>query len=349
MRRSDVVKTGATPTIGVPEPCYLIQPNHVTFAKRDYDLYQEKIYTEMIRQLQDALILSFNHQAYKQLEMFQDDKVVLDIPLSAISTPSQYPKVRQSLKKMAVQPIVLDYIDPQTNQPRERVGGLFIADFPKTSSYRGKAKIIMDRMVANAILTFKINVNGQSVHYTRYLYNVVMNAKSAHHINLYRLISSWKKKGFFTITYPELLAYLGIPENQYKKFYDFQRRVLIPAQNYLKECGSDCWFDCEHENFIVYDQDDKRKIAYLNFRVISKKVAKLDMNKVTAAKQLLHDHFGFNDNDFLEIEEVFSPYNFVFERFTLKANDVWKMVNEGRVTNKKEYIKTALKNEFLRE
>lgn len=349
MRECEIIKAGAAPPIGSPDLSYLIQPNHVTFAKRDYDLYQEKVYTEMICQLQEALELSFNHKAYKQLEIFQNDKVVIDIALSAISNPRQYPKVRESLKSMAVQPIVLEYTDPTTNEIRERVGGLFIADFPKTPSYRGKAKLIIDRMVAEAILAFQINVNGQSVQYTRYLYDVVMGAKSAHHINLYRLISSWKKKGFFTISYHSLLSYLGIPVNQYKKYYDFERRVLIPAQTYLKECGADCWFDCGHENFITYDKDDKRKIAFLNFRVISKNIAKLDMNKVKVAKGLLKTHFDFSDNDFAEIEEIFTTFNFVYERFTIKVNDVYERVNSGQVNNKKEYIKIALKNEFLSE
>lgn len=328
---------------------YLIQPNHITFAKREYNLYQEKIYTEMIRQLQEAIELSFNHKSYKQLEIFNRDNesVVIDIPLKTIANPKQYDDVRLSLTKMATQPIMIEYIDPNTNELRQRVGGLFTADFPKTPSYRGKAKIIIDKMVANAILTFDLNPNGQSIKYTRFLYDVVMGAKSPYHINIYRLLSSWKKKGFFTITYSELLDYLNIPQTEYKKFYEFKRRILKPAQDYLKNCGADCWFDCESDKFITYDKTHRKKVHALNFRVISKEIQKLDMNKVKVAKDLLSQHFNFKDADFEEIQEIFTAYNFVYERFTMKISDVFERVNSGEVNNKTEYIKTALKNEFL--
>lgn len=328
---------------------FLIQPNHITFAKREYTLYQEKIYTEIIRQLQEAIVLSFQQQSFKQLEIFHKDSesVVIDIPLKTIASPKRYDDVRESLMKMTTQHIILDYIDPITKEARQRAGGLFTADFPKSASYRGKAKIIINKMVATALLTFKINPNGQSIHYTRFLYDVVMGAKSPYHINIYRLISSWKKKGFFTITYEELLEYLNIPRNEYKKFYEFKRRVLLPAQNYLRDCGSDCWFDCESDKFITYDKSHSRKVYALNFRVISKNLQKLDMNKVQVAKDLLTRHFNFNDSDFIEIEDIFSVHNFIFERFTLKINDVFERVNTGEVKNKTEYVKSALKNEFL--
>lgn len=328
---------------------YLIQPNHVTFAKRQYNLYQEKIYTEMIRQLQEPIELSFNHRSYKQLEMFNHDSesVVIDIPLKTIANPKQYDDVRNSLTKMATQTIKIEYTDPITKELRERVGGLFTADFPKSPSYRGKAKLIINTIFAKALLTFHLNQNGQSIHYTRYLYDVVMGAKSPYHINLYRLISSWKKKGFFTITYADLLAYLNIQPNEYKKFYEFKRRILKPAQDYLQKCGADCWFDCESDKFITYDKTHKKKVHALNFRVISKEIQKLDMNKVKVAKDLLSKHFNFAETDFEEIQEIFTVHNFVFERFTIKVNDVFERVNDGNVNNKTEYIKRALKNEFL--
>lgn len=328
---------------------FLIQPNHVTFAKREYTLYQEKIYTELIRQLQEAIELSFNQKNFRQLEMFQknSETVSVDIPLKAIAKANRYEDVKESLIAMTTQHIIIEYTDPYTQEVRQRTGSLFTADFPKNSSKNRTAKLIMDKLVANALLTFQINPNGQSIHYTRYLYDVVMGAKSPYHINLYRLISSWKKKGFFTITYEDLLEYLNIPKNEYKKFYEFKRRVLKPAQDYLKSCGSDCWFDCESDKFITYDKSHSKKIYALNFRVISKDLQKLDMNKVKMAKDLLSIHFNFKPDDFIDIEEIFTVHNFIYERFTLKINDVYERVNAGEIRNKTEYVKTALKNEFL--
>ncbi|RYX84803.1 RepB family plasmid replication initiator protein, partial [bacterium] len=114
-----------------------------------------------------------------------------------------------------------------------------------------------------------------------------------------KIISSWKKKGGFIIALSVLKEQLGVTD-QYPNYYDFKRRVLLPAYEELLE-KADCWFNCKGKDFEIRDG---KTITHLSFKVITPEFAEEDSKKTAYIERILRDNYKFTDADIVSIESV---------------------------------------------
>ncbi len=63
--------------------------------------------------------------------------------------------------------------------------------------------------------------NGRPGYFTRYLYEVAMNATNKYTYKLYMIIASWKQKGGFRILLEDLKLQMGIAPEYYRDYCDF--------------------------------------------------------------------------------------------------------------------------------
>lgn len=317
----------------------IYQSNRITNGRfAGFTLIQSKILISMIKQLQDAVKKNMNGEDYKQLALFQEDNssIMIGIVLSEIASPKQYKEVAEAaeglmnLKIKLKSPIGKDYVSIVSLVNR--------IEKPKLTNGKSILYLRMDKDTASKLIEIDKNNRGVPIHYTKYLYEVALKAKSKYTYKLYWLISSWKAKGGFYITLDELRASLGIKPDEYPVFSQFKRRVLQPAQEELQPKDgvqkADCWFNCNAPDF---EKRDGKKVTGVYFKIITPVLQEHIVAKTQHLQGLLRLHFKFTDSHMKQIDPVFTD-GFTLERFDLfqkKLQDLNIYINDVRNTDKR--------------
>lgn len=287
--------------ISLPEVrSYIVQPNRITNAVYSYTLYQERIFTAIVFYLQEAINHSMQGKDYEQLELFADRKeetIKLYIPLKEISTPHHYKQVRLALTAMAG--VVLQIPFLKEGKKWIEITNFLDAEVPEKGDYKAVMIIKIKKSVAKMLVDIEKNQNKQPINYTRFIYQIAQQAKNKYTARLYKIISSWKKKGGFTISLDVLKQELGV-ENKYSEYKDFKRRVILPAFEELFE-RSDCWFNCKAKDFEIREG---QAVTHLNFRVITPEFAEMEDKRTDYIRSLVRDHFKFNEQDMTALERI---------------------------------------------
>lgn len=321
---------------------YVIQPNRITNAIYNYTLFQERIFTAIMYYLQEPITYSMKNLNYHQLNLFtSSDKVRINIPLKDISRPEQYKDVKKAIIEMASIVLEIPYTTKDKKE-RLRVTNLFSADIPAHADYSSFVSIDMEKVVAKKLIDIDKDFSAKPINYTRYIYEIAQNAESKYTSRLYKIISSWKKKGAFIITLDQLKESLGIV-NKYPSYSDFKRRVLLPAQAELYE-KADCWFNCKAKDFEVRDG---KTVTHLNFKVITPEFAQEDSKKTEYIKNILKSHFGFSDIDLDVLRPIFNSEDISRQDMINKIMQIAEHLSiHHEIVHKKEYVLKSLQNEF---
>lgn len=321
---------------------YVIQPNRITNAIYNYTLFQERIFTAIMYYLQEPINMSMKNLNYQQLDLFtSSDKVRINIPLKDISRPEQYKDVKKAIKEMASIVLELPYTTKEKKE-RIRVTNLFSADIPAHADYSSFVSIDMEKVVAHKLIEIDKDFSSKPINYTRYIYEIAQNAETKYTSRLYKIISSWKKRGGFIITLDQLKENLGII-NKYPSYSDFKRRVLLPAQAELYE-KADCWFNCKAKDFEIRDG---KAVTHLNFKVITPEFAQEDTKKTDYIKNILRDHYNFTDLDLNEIRPILNSEDISRQDIINKIMQISEYLStHHEIVHKKEYVIKSIKNEF---
>lgn len=139
---------------------------------------------------------------------------------------------------------------------------------------------------------------------------IIKGLKSKYAINLYEMLEDYKNIKKITIKLPEFQKLMGIGEDEYKRFADFNKRVLTTA---IEEVKSKTPFNVKATPIIK-----KRKVVALEFSFFYR-------NEPTAEKENLNKTKAFND---------FRNYVYRFGKdrpiFVYNNQDVYVGFNEDR-------------------
>jgi Initiator Replication protein len=324
----------------------IYQPNKVTKAIYDYSLIQEKVFNTIMFYLQDAIQGRMKGNDYTQLSLFKvdgDNYIKLNIPLKVITKyPQQYPNIIKSLIQLSTIPVTFPFYDEKRKENRIAFSGLITGDFPEKSSYKSTITIIMRREIAKLLIDIDIDNYRRPINYTKYVFEIAQSAKNKYTPRIYKLISSWKVKGQFTISLEEFRKWLGV-EQKYKFYRDIKVNILLPVQKELIK-KADCWFNCDEDDFLV---KNGRIVTHFNFKVFSNDFNEKEEKLRDYAKYLLIDHYNFAEEDFLKINSIFQSSNNIASILE-KIAYVQDVIRNSKppITNVKNYIQTALLNEF---
>lgn len=259
----------------------ITQSNRVTSAKYDYSLMQERVLNMVMYHLQVYVKQVMDGKRVHQLDLFsqQSPTHLIDLPLYYITTPDHYNDVRSVCEKMATIPVAM--ID---NERKTRiVTGLISSVKTEFKDLQRVNRICLEMRtdVITMLLQMDRNHRDQPSQYTQYLLSVAMNAKNKYTAKIYKFLCSWKVKGGCRVSLQEFRDYLQLPDTTYKNFADLKRFVLVPVQKELQN-GADLWFNCASSGFEEREKSNKKKVAYLNFKIIVPVSEEFVKNKITA-------------------------------------------------------------------
>ena len=183
-------------------------------------------------------------------------------------------------------------------------------------------------------------------HFTTYEISNILSLNSAYSIRIYELLKQKQYRGYRNIKVDKLRDYLGIKEEEYNRFYDFEKRILKVAKEEINE-----YTDIN----IDYEKIKKgRKIDEINFKIESK-----DQEKEIYIEYL---------NEFYNIKEMklkmglkeenFSPIQImdIYEKAVEKAGNedinLFEYIRlnyieiKDNARNKYSYLLNALDNDY---
>ena len=310
----EIIKTAkkatkkANKVVTLPElQTYLIQPNRITNAIFEgFTLLQHKAVTAIMLNLQEAIKLNMANSNFEQLSLFQsfDKSIQFSLSLKDITNdPTAYNDVKEAILKMTSIGVKIPLKD-ENGHNFYFASSLITALIPEVANYKSNITIKIENTIAKYLIEIDKGKNGVAQQFTRFVYEVTQNATSIYTIPLYKLISSWKKKGGFTISYKELRILLAIPDNKYKVFKDFKRDVLMPAHSDLFN-KADCWFNAEDGGLKSQLRNKEGvKELFLNFKVITQESKDMLLEKRKNCIELLKRHFEFKQKDLNNISHI---------------------------------------------
>lgn len=351
MKPDDYKKTTQRkyPPVILPGCTELYQPNRLTNSKyKSFTLLQSRILITLIKELQEAILASMNGKDWKQIGLFPSDEsnlIRVPIRLKDIAKPRQYREVYEAALQLAKTSIRLP---SSVNKEYYSIASLFPrVELPKRVSGNSVIYVDLFKAAASKLIEIDKTGNGKPGYFTKFLYEVAMNAKSKYTYKIYMIIASWKLKGGFRISVDELKLQLGINPDDYLNYKEFKRRVLLPVQKDL-EFRSDCWFNCAASGF---EERTNRKVVMLNFKIIIPAPEGVIREKTDHLKYLLQTHFGFNSADIKELENVFVKLidNTSFEKVLVKLQDLKAFIHRTNGTQQQvvhipKYVIKVLRN-----
>lgn len=336
--------------IGSDDTKVLYQSNRITNGKwRGFTLLQSKIFISIMDALQDAIKADMRGDSGKQLELFDVEKdglLKIEIPLKDIAKPSQYKDIFINAKELASITLEFESKDNSGNKYKSVATLFHRFDVPELKNGLKVMNVFLHQESAKKLIEVDKNIHNAPINFTKYLKRVGMKAKNKYTYKLYMIISSWKSKGGFRISFEALKEQLGIGEGQYKLYNRFKERVLVPVQEELKENGSDCWFNCSGKDF---EEVNKKtgKVIYLNFKIITKSEKEMAGTQSDYIRFLLRTHFSFTQQQLDNISSIFSE-DCDYSAIQLKIMDLAEYISnpENNIGNKQSYVTKSLLNAF---
>ncbi len=341
--KSIVIKNTAKRQVPITLPevmTKIYQPNRVTQAQLPLSLIQSKIFAFIMLQLQEAVKANMNGNSYQQLEIFSNpDCVKIPIPLKEITkNPSQYREVKKAIRDLAGVVVDVPYWNAKGIE-MQRITGLIRADIPKKATYSSLIHIEIEKQIAAVLIEIDRNTENKPINFTSYYYEIVAKSTSQYTARIYPLISSWLKKGAFTISMDDLKNILCIPD-KYPRFPDFKKNVLDLVQKDLYE-ASNCWFNCNHRDFKTVE---KGKVM-LNFKVITPEFKRELDKKDEYILGVLKLNYSFQSNQLDEIKALLEDVDFDRNALLQKITEVDDFIYKNNTNHDKTFIEN--KNNYM--
>ncbi|MGG5905532.1 hypothetical protein, partial [Sphingobacterium daejeonense] len=134
----------------------VLTPNHLmdVVSSRD-STYQLNIFLLLIEKLKDFAQKEFDTYLAGQKALYEQEVLILKIPLSSISNPSEYRDVKKAFLKMTE--IQCKILFKEANEEVEWKGNLFNVEIRSKANYSSNIKIKMDIVVARLFIKFNRN------------------------------------------------------------------------------------------------------------------------------------------------------------------------------------------------
>ncbi|MBO8161348.1 MAG: replication initiation protein [Thermosipho sp. (in: Bacteria)] len=211
--------------------------------------------------------------------------------------------------------------------------------FTKVVYDKGNVKVRIDHDLKPHLLKMK--------EYTKTYLEDFMKVKGIYALELYELLKrhQFKAQKTFEVTIDFLRFKLSIKDNEYTRFYDFEKRVLKPAQKEIKK-NSDIEFTYEKIK-------QGRKVVGFKFTIIPKenKAQNTGLYSESEVWEIKSNSvlgkLNFSDNQVIELYEIavnktkdknINPYQYI--------NMNYEKIKEKNVKNLYSYFKKALENDY---
>lgn len=230
-------------------------------------LWQTKVFATIVFGLQSLVEIQFSGKKDIPEEITfdsEDSTFVLKIDLSKFVSPQNYQAAYEAIEKLQSGFKII--LPSKFGKHREEISMIILSvDRPLLNNKYKDSTVLLKvaKKAALAIADIKIQ-NGKRGQFTRWYYEVTMNATSKYTQKFYWLISAWKHEKEFRTTVDKLKEELGIADTELKNFSDFKREVLRRIEKDLRQ--GDICIDLEKGTEYLKEVRG-RKIVKLIFKI----------------------------------------------------------------------------------
>lgn len=187
--------------------------------------------------------------------------------------------------------------------------------------------------------------------FTRYDLKNIINLQNKYSIRVYELLKQYEKIGTREIEIKEFRKYLGIEENEYKKFSNFENRILKTTKEEINTY-TDLNFDYKKIKtgrtitsiLFQIDPKDQEKEIYIEYLNQSYDIKEFK-NKSGLEKENFDSQQIINLYE-IAVEKLIDEYENETDLFEyIKINYLF-MLEKDNIRNKFAYLKKALREDF---
>ncbi len=230
----------------------IVKSNRLIEAHYRLNLTESRLVLKLISIIErdDQDFKSYKFKVYKLLEEFNMDR-------------DDYNHIKEATKSLLKRVMVIkDFV----------TGDELQINFLSSALYKkeGTVELCFDPKLKPYLLQLKEN-------FTSYRLEYVKRFKKVYAIRFYELLKQYQKIGRRRFRLSELRNFLVIPANEYKQYTDFKKRVILPAQEELRE-KSDIHFE--------YKEIRKsRRVEEIDFAIFANKIDYKTLDRRTELKK----------------------------------------------------------------
>lgn len=265
------------------------QSYYSVILRRKMSAYEMRIYMQIVRRAKGLLYSAENLRKWlKEKPSTRGLRLDFEIPVrDIVGHTNNYSKLYKALK--GINSMQVEHYDTETRTWR-------LASIMENIEVRGKEGVIAwttPKWVMDYITDF-----GQNGGFVTYDYENAMSLRNPFAARLYIMLASQKTK--WSVGYKSLKEVLGIGD-KYKRYNDFQKRVLDPAKKELEERGYNGF---EYETVRKYGKS-KTEVIGITFKPIIREKARTVKELTEEVRQKLPDeiiayfavNLGFTANE----------------------------------------------------
>jgi len=314
------------------------QPYRVTMARWPFTIYQKRVLTGIIAQLQDEIRDVEKGIPPGRLDRFRtpDRSICLAIPYGGlVRHANNHHRIREALHQLATgeAPIRLPAVKGRKGLAVGEETILRLIDRVEITRYRRDLRLWVPKEVAEELIR---PGNG----WTLLSQRVLLALEQTHTLRLYELLSHWKDKEVFAMPLEKFRSQFGL-EDRYAETKELMRSVIGPAAKKLAAL-SDLQFHCEPAR-------SGRCITHLRFVIRHRKSQEQEDQLVMRLREqvtnILRIRFGFRQEEFARIQPLLQEADQV-RKINERVGYLWQYLSEhpGEVNHPKGWALSALLN-----
>lgn len=285
------------------------------------------------------IIADVREQQDNQLQEYYIDVSVLE---EMTKDKNFYNYISEVAFKLETKKIYVEKLNKKGNKYRTSIGLIMKPTIVENSK---EISLYIDKDLIPYILDLKRE-------FTRYQIENILRLKSSYSVRLYELLKQYESIGQREVDIKDLREYLGIGEEEYTRFYDFERRILIQAQReingYIDEKGKVIYPGTDIN--ISYEKIKQgRRIASVLFKVKSRGQQEQDhlYNIQDLKTKMGLSSENFNDKQIVSIYELaITKTQDKFDVFEYVRLNYLHIKAKGSARNIYSYLLSAIENDY---
>lgn len=249
------------------------QPYHVTISGYDFNIYEERVFLSVLKEIQPYFSFKTSHMEYIESLKENEKDVIIQFKIRdlMLAKSGRNKEVANALDGLISKKIKIKGYDK------------------KYGDYDFCSSLILEYKYFRSKEFVKLKISSEMMsylcasmsNYTKYSLNVAFRCSSPYTIRLYKYLSHYsdfsEKNKLLTITVLQLRSWLCLGE-KYKRPNAIKQKILIPAQKEL-ESTADVWFE------IISPIKESRKVVGWKLKIHQKKSKKPSVKNLEAGKK----------------------------------------------------------------
>lgn len=302
---------------------YIVKANKLIEAKGKLGTVEQKLLAALILEIEP------DDTDFKKYELnIKEVSEFINLSSNAI-----YEQLKTAARSLQNKEIIIENIDKRGKKD------FLITRLLSSARYK-EGEGFLEIYIDPNLKPYLVAINGKETPFTQYMIKNILKLNSSYSIRLYEILKQWENVKIKKFDIETLKEMLGADEESYKRFDNFERRVLKPAKDEINE---------HTDIFITYEKiKTGRRISDIEFKIDSKDQEKKlyieFLNGFYDIKEMQRK-MGLEGVN-LSSEQIIEIYNIAVEKTSHDNLDpfLYVSINYKYIKDKARYKYTYLKN-----